>query len=327
MNDLRRKYRVQYTGKIHKIICFSAVLFVCGVGSAQNFSVEAKIDSTLILIGEQCNLTFEISQSPDLEIITPQFADTLVSGIEIVARKTDTIQSQDNYLIVRQNYQITSFDSALYYIPEFKFACRNDTILSNPLSLKVVSVPIMMDSISQQPIVADIKGIAPAPIDWLKVMITILIISLIIFVIALFIVIYLMRRNKEKITEKAPEKIKLPQETALEKLEQIKAEKIWQQGRNKEYYTQIIDVLREYIEKRFDVHTFERTADEIIDSLQFAKNEYAEQINCLQKIFYTSNMVKFAKLIPDFNENNAVLDNAFDFVTNTASKQTDEQIN
>jgi hypothetical protein len=304
---------------MQKIICLSAVLFLCSFGLAQNFSVEAKIDSTLILIGEQCNLTFEISQKTGLKVDVPLFTDTLVSGVEIVAHQIDTIKSQYNHLIIRHNYQITSFDSALYYIPEFKFTCQGDTILSNSLSLKVVSVDIMMDSISQQAIIADIKDIVAAPINWLQIIIIICTVCLVLSIIALFIVIYLIRRNREKIIEEVAEKIISPQEAALEKLKHIKEEKIWQQGRNKEYYTQIIDVLREFIEKRFAVHTFERTTDEIIDSLQFAKDEYEEQINNLQKIFYTSNMVKFAKFIPDFNESNIVLDNAFDFVMYTTN--------
>jgi len=107
----------------------------------------------------------------------------------------------------------------------------------------------------------------------------------------------------------------------MEKLEEIRKEKIWQQGRAKEYYTQLTDVLREYLENRFDVPTFEKTSSEIIDSLQFIKKDYSEQLNSLRRIFTISDLVKFAKFIPDINENNAVLNNSESFVEETILKE------
>ncbi|MDR3326570.1 MAG: hypothetical protein LBT04_00280 [Prevotellaceae bacterium] len=292
--------------------------------SAQNFTVEAKIDSTMILIGEQCNLTFEISQQPDTKIVTPLFIDSIVKGIEIVSCKFDTIKNPDNYLIVRQKYVITSFDSALYYIPEFKFACGMDTILSNSLSLKVVSIPI--DTTQQEISIADIKPIVKAPFDWVLVFKIFLIVVICLFIIALFIFIYIyfFKKEPKKEEEKAPAITKLPHEIALEKLEEIRLEKIWQHGKTKEYYTQITDVLREYIEKRFLVNTLEKTSYEIIDSLQFARKEYFEQVLNMQKILITSDLVKFAKLIPDFNSHTTVLNNAVEFVKETQLTENNE---
>ena len=107
------------------------ILFAMSVcGYAQNFQVNARIDSTVIYIGQQCNVTFDISQRPDLKVITPVFKDTLAKGIEIVEYTTDTIADKDGYITVRQNYLVTAFDSALYYIPEFPFVAGGDTVFA-----------------------------------------------------------------------------------------------------------------------------------------------------------------------------------------------------
>ena len=82
--------------------------------SAQSFQVDAQIDSTIIYIGQQCNITFSISQKPDLKVITPVFKDTITKGIEIIGSSIDTIVSKDGYITVRENYLITAFDSSLY---------------------------------------------------------------------------------------------------------------------------------------------------------------------------------------------------------------------
>ncbi len=295
--------------------------------SAQSFQVDAQIDSTIIYIGQQCNITFSISQKPDLKVITPVFKDTITKGIEIIGSSIDTIVSKDGYITVRHNYLITSFDSALYYIPEFPFVANGDTIYSYSLSLKVLTVPI--DTTSQE---IAIKPIVDAPIDWRSVIVKILIGVL---TIAILLIIYILVKRhikKKKLQaqtiEKRPEVVKTCDEIALEKLEIIRREKIWQAGKLKEYYTDVTDVLREYIEARFGVVTFERTSSEIVDSLSFIQKTYPNALNLLSRIFDTSDMVKFAKLVPDFNMHTDTLKNAVEFVDITKeSKTTSEQLN
>jgi len=295
-------------------------------GFAQNFSVQAKIDSVAMWLGDQCNVTFEIYQNADIKVTAPIFSDTLISGIEIVEKpKIDTIANQDGSLKITQTYLVTSFDSALYYIPPFPFASGQDTIFSDNLSLKVVSPEVQMDTTQNVPILADIKGLEKAPINWQLIKKILLwsipvwlLLALIIWLIIKFVI------KKPIIIQEKPIIKRPAHEIAFEKLEEIRKEKIWQQGRAKEYYTQLTDVLREYLENRFDVPTFEKTSSEIIDSLQFIKKEYSEQLNSLRRIFTTSDLVKFAKFIPDINENNAVLNNSEDFVSETILKELEQ---
>jgi hypothetical protein len=308
-----------------KILTF--FLLCNGTIFSQNFSVNARIDSAEIFIGEQCNLTFEIYQRNDIKVVAPIFSDSLIAGIEIVEQRVDTVKNKDNSLIISQIYTLTSFDSALYYIPPFEFAGGGDTVFSPNLSLKVLSVPIDTTQ-GEEMAIFDIKPIERAPFNWelfRKILIWILPVWFVIALIILLIIRYI--RKKRNRQEPAKEKIKRSaHEIAIEKLEKIRKEKIWQQGRSKEYFTQITDVLREYIESRFDVPTFEKTSAEIVDLLQFTKHDFAEQLKSLQKILTLSDLVKFAKFIPDFDEHISALNKAENFVEETKEKENSTEL-
>ncbi|MDR1543894.1 MAG: hypothetical protein LBS50_05700 [Prevotellaceae bacterium] len=307
-----------------KLKTLTFFLLFCGTVFAQNFSVEAKIDFAEIFIGEQCKLMFEIYQRNDIQVVAPIFSDTLIAGIEIVGRTSDTTKNQDNSLVVRQIYTLTSFDSALYYISPFEFAGGGDTIFSQNLSLKVLSVPI--DTTQQEIMIFDIKPIERAPFNlelFRKILLWILLIWFLITFVILLLIRYL--RKKRKPQEPTKEEIKRSAyEVAVEKFEEIRKEKIWQQGRSKEYFTQVTDVLREYIESRFDVPTFEKTSAEIVDLLQFTKRDFAEQLKSLQKILTLSDLVKFAKYLPDFDEHISALNKAESFVEETKKVENAE---
>lgn len=309
---------------INKYILIVISLIISNFISAQTFQVDAKIDSTVIFIGQQCNITFDISQSPDMMVTTPIFSDTITKGIDIVDFTIDTIKNSDGYITVRQNYLITAFDSALYYIPEFPFVANGDTVWSYSLSLKVLTIPI--DTTSQEIVIADIKPIVEPPFDWGEWKAIILIgLSLIIVIILAILLIHnhiQKKKRKNEVVEKLPEIVKTCDEIALEQLEAIRRDKIWQAGRVKEYYTDITDVLRTYIESRFAIVAFELTSSEIIDALCFVKKDYPKPLTLLSRIFNTSDMVKFAKLIPEFNTHTDILNDAVEFVNTTKDAKT-----
>ena len=304
--------------KIYILLAFLAFFGVLAYGQT-SLQVSASIDSTVIYIGQQCNLTFRMSAAEQSRVVLPQIGDTVVEGIEVVERSLDTLRLEDGSWQITQNFVITSFDSALYYIPQFPFIEGKDTVFSESLSLKVLTVPI--DTTSEEMPIADIKPIATPPFDWKRfwTILGIIVLAFVIVGVSIWRYIVYRRNNKKVVVEDKPvEIVRTPREIALERLESIRVEKIWQQGRIKEYYTQITDVLREYLEGRFSVVSFERTSSEIIDSLQFAKKDYAEQISLLRRIFTTSDMVKFAKMIPDISTHTDTLAEAVHFVEQTS---------
>ena len=120
---------------------------------------------------------------------------------------------------------------------------------------------------------------------------------------------------------------------ALEKLDEIKAQKIWKDGKVKEYQTELTDVVREYISRRFGVQSTEKTSDETLhemeailvkgqkDDVQCTKEEGKALYERLKKMLQTADLVKFAKWHTTPDENEQSLTTAYDFVRGTTPPQ------
>ena len=283
---------------------------------AQPTTVSATMDSTILLVGEQTRLTFTVAQMRDRQVCAPVFSDTIVSGLEIVERlPLDTQLADDGLLLVSQSYVLTSFDSALYFIDAQPFVDGADTLYSNPLSLKVVSIPVD----TAQHAIADIKPVYAPPFDWplfwLIVLITLGVAAL--AVIGFFVYRYVKRHAAPSAEVAEPQDLRPAHEIALERLDVIKAEKLWQQNRAKEYHTQLTDVVRDYIARRFGICAVEQTSAEILAGIQPAlsgqKTVYAD----LKTLLTTSDLVKFAKYKPLVSEDEKSLALAYQFVEAT----------
>jgi uncharacterized protein (UPF0335 family) len=126
--------------------------------------------------------------------------------------------------------------------------------------------------------------------------------------------------KKVKILPTQPEVILPAHVVALQKLEQIRTEKIWQQGQIKQFYTDITDVIREYLEKGYDINAMELTTDEIVALVK--KNKDLDEIRVvLKEMLELSDLVKFAKFVPLENENERVVLNAFMIVEKTTKEE------
>lgn len=292
------------------------MIFVAnGITLAQSVTVDATIDSLQILIGEQAKIRLQVSLDADKRAIFPIYRDTLVSGVEILdVAKTDTqMLNGGRRALLTQEYTVTSFDSALYYLPPMQVQVDNKSYYSKALALKVYSVPV--DTLHPENFFGP-KDIMSSPFvwaDWYMVIACVLLFSPF-----LLLLIYLIKRirDNEPIIRKVKVEPQLPpHQLAMQQIEHIKEEKIWQKGHPKEYYTQLTDVLRLYIKERFGFNAQEMTSTEIIEKLLVMKDENA--FNDLRDLFQTADLVKFAKHYPLMNENDANLVNAIDFINQT----------
>lgn len=306
---------------------FFVVLFTSIVQTslwAQKFSVSAKLDSTVLWIGDQAKLTFEISQQSNQKVIFPIFSDTIVSGLEIVEpAKLDTIKSSDGHILVQQSYLLTSFKDSLIYIPSYPFVIDDDTVWSKSLSLKVVQ-PFQIDTAANT--ITDIKQVFEPKFDWLGLIKTILLVLMIIALIILVIVLVRKYLQRKPIFENLKnEPVIAAHVVALSELERIKSEKLWQHGRSKEFHTQLTDVLRNYIESVYDLNSMEMTSEEILLSLKVVQMEHNSAYAGLKQILQLADLVKFAKWDALPAENELSVTNSFMFVNQTKLEELKPQ--
>ncbi len=308
--------------KVPKLLCLLLFfLLLIQSASSQPVTVNARIDSTIMWIGHQTQLTFEITQAKGQHVKTPVFSDTIPGGLELVDKaKIDTVQSQDGQIVINQRYTVTAFEDSLLYIPPFPFVQENDTVWSKSLSVKVVQ-PFVIDTTTNA--LADIKDVFNPKFDWKGFFLKVLF-GLLMLVLA-FLVYVLIRRiiQRKPVFEVRKSEPELPAHiVALAALDKIKQEKPWQRNRDKEYHTELTDVLRVYIEKVFGVTAMEMTSDEILDHLRFLNIENKEAYYKLRQILSLADLVKFARWKATPDEHEQSLSNAYTFVNET--KKPDE---
>ena len=299
----------KYIGALLLVLCFAAQ-------ATAQVTVSASIDSLQLYIGEQAKVKLEVSCPTESELVMPLYNDgMLMPGIEIVGE----VQADTQYLnkkkqmLVSQEYTITSFDSAFYYIPPFEVLVDSQSYSSNPLALMVYFFPIDTTAVEA---IFPIKDVVKVHLTFADLWLMLLAIVLLAGIVVL--VVYLVKRyNDDKpILKRVTIAPKLPaHQVALKEMERIREEKSWQRDDVKQYYTELTDTLRTYMEERFGFNAMEMTSDEIIAQLNEQPDK--EWIGELRTLFQMSDLVKFAKYKPLINENDMNLITAIDFVNKT----------
>lgn len=296
-------------------LCFAAFTLFGSQASAQQVTVRASIDSLQLLVGEQTKVHLEVSMDADKKLRLPVIKDTLVRGVEVLdIAKPDTQKlNDDKRWVITQEYTITSFDSALYYLPPLEVMVDDEKYRSESLALKVYSIPV--DTLHPDQFFGP-KTVVEVPIQWedIDTMVYAFILMLLFGSACVFFIIR-YRDNKPiikiiKIEPKLP-----PHQEAMKHIEEIKANKNVQREDPKQYYTELTDVIRTYIMERFGFNAMEMTSSEIIENLLQVRDK--ESLKDLKYLFETADLVKFAKHAPMMNENDMNLVNAVDFINET----------
>ena len=280
--------------------------------------VSAAIDSTTLFIGDQTDLHLRATCEVGEQVQLPALDKELIPGIEIVEKTVvDTATLSDGRVQYNQYLTLTSFEDSLFYIAPLPFVSGDDTVWSESLMLNVVQ-PFEMDSTDMA--ITDIKGIYKAPIWWWGILRWVLLALAIagVGVGGYDLITYLqsrMRKGEEETAAAVP--LRPAEEVALEKLDAIREQKIWQTGQVKEYHTQLTDVVREYIDRRFEVSSVEQTSDETLRAMRPLLSSQKELYEQLRKMLTLADLVKFAKWTTTPDENEQSLRSAYAFVKET----------
>jgi hypothetical protein len=284
-------------------------------GRAQNFGAKATLDKKSILIGEQTQLNLSIRFHVKDSIGFPKLADS-IGKIRIVNFKTDTVFDKGDKSIetINRRYTITAFDSGMYIIPSYVFKSPVGDLPTDTLNLDVRTV-----AVDTTKAFYDIKQ--PLAIkytfwDWLRDNWKLVVGILAAMLATGAAVYYLLKRpKKEVVIEEVKPDVPLHVQ-ALQKLEEIRNKQLWQHDQVKQYYIELSDVVREYLEKRYTIQALEQTSEEIFASLR-NMDIASEDRNLLRQLLVLSDMVKFAKEKPAAHENEKSMENAVTFIKDT----------
>ena len=268
------------------------------------FSQTVNLDTNQILIGEQTKLTLSkpISENsfwPEIDTIL------LKKNIEII--KKEKIDKFKNKIF--QEFIITAWDSGKYYIPSINFF--------EVTSPKIIILDVLPLNIDPKAKLKDIKQPLKAPLNWNDIWPWILILIILIVFIFLLNKYFLKKKKTEK--KKINKKIIPCHIKALNELEEIERKKLWENGLVKEYYCEISEIFRRYLEERFLFNALEITTDEILEELKIKiQSKLYEETSILLN---RSDLAKFAKNKPSKNDNINSLFIARKIINETKNKE------
>ena len=251
--------------------------------------VKAEIDTTSIRIGEQFQLKISVAETQN--VIIPKIQ---LKGLEIIdSTRIDTIK---NSLIRR--YILTGFDSGAFYIPQQQIFVKNQAFLTDSLLVNVATIAIDTTKVKKFPI----KSIKKEPYTFDDFKIYIYLILAILAIIGFWIYWFVVRKRKE--TEDAPTYRTLPPyEEAILRLTELDEKLLWQNNKVKEYYSELTEIVRGYIERELKVPALEKTTDEVLEMIKDFKSADSietskETIDRLKDLLREADLVKFAKSKP-----------------------------
>ena len=268
---------------------FYILLFISTISFAQKPMVKAEIDTTSIRIGEQFQLKISVDETQN--VIIPKIQ---LKGLEVIdSTRIDTIK---NSLIRR--YILTGFDSGAFYIPQQQIFVKNQAFLTDSLLINIATIAIDTTKVKKFPI----KSIKKEPYTFDDFKIYIYLILAILAIIGFWIYWFVIRKRKE--TEDAPTYRTLPPfEEAILRLNELDEKLLWQNNKIKEYYSELTEIVRGYIERELKVPALENTTDEVLAMIKGFKNADSietskETIKKLKDLLQEADLVKFAKSKP-----------------------------
>ncbi len=257
--------------------------------------IDTKIDTAHIKIGEPIQYTLTVPFGAKDKIKLPQLKDTLTFHIEILDQKIDTLLEGEKKKLV-QYLSLTSYDPGDFLIRSLPVIINSDTILSKSFQIKVDEVEI--DS-------ANLQGFPIKPImqeeynwqDYWNKYWVYLVVGAVVFLTLLIVAILFLREKKNK--KGKTYTVKTPYEEAIDALKNIDKKKYLEKGQLYPFYSELSYLLRRYVGRVFHFSSLELLSDDLVDYFQKSSHLQKEDLEKLKEFLYDSDLVKFAKTVPD----------------------------
>ncbi|RKY91665.1 hypothetical protein DRQ15_04425 [candidate division KSB1 bacterium] len=279
-------------------------------------AIESSVDRSKITIGDLIKYTVTVTRDESVKVQLPGLAENL-GGFEIRDYHVYEPQKQDGKLIDKVEYTISTFDIGEFEIPPLTifYTLPGDTTRQ---ALRTEPIKIVVESVkpSEAGDIKDIKPQVEVPRNWRRI---ILFASAGVLVVLLILgVIYYLKKRRagEPLFPAKPEILRPPHEVAFEELEQLKNSDLLQKGEIKLYYIRISDIIRRYIEGRYQIPAIEMTTTDLLQNMHQAEIDEGH-IQLVQQFLELCDLVKFAKYIPTDEENVAILQQAYTIVDQT----------
>lgn len=280
--------------------CILVVLLLIGFqGFSQSKPVlSTQVDTTYIRIGEQVQWQVSVEIDSTDQVIFPE--GQTFSPLETVeAYATDTTRRKDR-LTLQKIYALTQFDSGSYKLPKQRIEINGVGYFTDSLLINVETIPV--DTLAQK--MYDIKpliAVEKTNPDWWKYLLGGILILAILGGLFYWFVI-----RKKPLSEEEKEALLPPYDRALLELKRLENSKYLIQDEFKEYYSELTDIVRSYLEEDAKISAMESTTGQLIEKLELLSDSgklelEKDTINQFKNILQTADLVKFAKSKPSMS--------------------------
>ncbi len=277
---------------------FAIILLLVGFcGFSQSLpTVSSKVDTTSIKIGEQIHFEVSVDVDSTAHVIFPE-GQTFAPLEMVETLKTDTLKKLDK-VTLQKIYTLTQFDSGAYTLPRQSILINDKPYFTDSVQIAVASVPV--DTLAQK--MYDIKGLMEVQKSHSDLWRTLLWVLLGLLVVGGLLYWFVFR--KKPLTEEEKEALLPPYDRAMLELKRLESSKYLIQAEYKEYYSELTDIVRSYLEEDVRISAMESTTDQLIDKIQMLTDAGELKldnatINQFKRILETADLVKFAKSRPE----------------------------
>jgi len=318
-------------------VCINGIFYTCCLASllaCQNemreaqkrekilppVEVKAQVDKATATTGDLIRYTLSASSEPRIEVELPEMGSQ-ISGLRIVDMGEAGPMERDGRKIIEKWYQLKADLVGSYIIPGAVFSYINEK--KEKKEIKTAQIFIEVKSVIEDKEAArDIRDIKPLVIikRSYRLLIALSIAGLLLLALIIGgIYLYRTKYKRDKILPPRP-----AHELALEELDRLQKEGLIARGIYKEHYFKLSEVFRRYLERRFHFQAVEKTTEEILPEILNLQGFNQRVKSSAQKFLYHTDLVKFAKYIPNTEEVDQKYQEAVNFINETKEEQTQE---
>lgn len=306
----RRRSSAGIAAAILTVVCLASSLSpgFAAESTAGEVQARAVVNTKAAQVGDRIVLNLEVTHPAGITVNWPKVSDAL-RGFEVLDPGKVSTETVDRNVREQTSIALTSFDAGTCEIPSLTFEYfRKGDPQKQSVSTQPVRIDVSSVQVDTKQDIKDVKPPQKVPLSWQEVMPYVLAGAGAALLFVLLHRLWKRRKKGEKTLPEAPKRP--PHELALEALRALETKRLWQQGKVKEYYSELTDILRTYIERRDGILAMEMTTEDILEAGRWEEKPR----NDLRAVLVPADLVKFAKMQPAPQEHEHAFGLAMSFV-------------
>lgn len=296
-----------------KVFRFTFLLLCLAVISlkAQTISVAVSTDTTVYQVGDYITLTIEARYDKNISIKLPPVKDS-IKVLDYIQTLPVDKKEVDGKIVEYHKFIFSKYDSAQVTIPSLNIEySEGQNGEKKFLATTPITITINKLQVNPQEDIRDVKEPYTIPLPWWIILLAV--VGTVGLAIGGYYLYKYLKKRKEGKVEIKPEVIIPPYDIALAKLDELGQKKLWQNGKVKEFHSEVTEIVREYFEKRFNFRALEMPSSEILPVLSYLE-EGKVIVETADKFFSNADLVKFAKFEPMPHINDEMMTQAYEMV-------------